>query len=109
MGKTPSLKVKCPTCLGDVIDRFESESGRVKDDEKMSALCDVPDVVFQDQVDEFYWDLRDSVQTEQYPKYEFQPPESDPFPPKRPKPHSLRVNRSLPHFLEVIEPIGAIL
>ncbi len=64
--KTPPLKIKCPDGQQKVIDRFNSEEGRVNNVDKMMELHKLRQFVFSDRVDPFHWDLESVVESSLY-------------------------------------------
>lgn len=64
LAKTPPTNITCPDGLHEVNKRLWSEDERINDSDKMIALNDLRDFVFQSRTDPFHWDLELSVETE---------------------------------------------
>lgn len=60
--QTPKTMQKCPTDKNEVLKRLVSEESRIGDTKRMKSVTDLVDLVYQDRMSDFHWDLKNSVE-----------------------------------------------
>lgn len=71
--KTPDLRIPCPSGVDNITKRFTSEEGRINNTDKMVALYELRDFVFQSRVDKPHWDFSTAVETRFVPVHVLSP------------------------------------